>query len=90
MFRKNTKHSQENLFGIINTLPLKQQKLLLTSEEYQFYEIIFCSIHEEDYSVLYSETSQPSKCAGKRVSLGVNTDEQIFVELRGTIQEYQF
>ena len=52
MFRKNTKHSQENLFGIINTLPLKQQKLLLTSEEYQFYEIIFCSIHEEDYSVL--------------------------------------
>lgn len=69
MFRKNNKHSQENLFGIINTLPKRQQQLLLASEEYKFYEIIFCSINEEDFSVLYSETdSRPNAPVNALVS----------------------
>lgn len=34
MFKKNTKHVQENLFSFINTLPERQKKLLIASEEY--------------------------------------------------------
>ncbi|MEW6652179.1 MAG: transposase [Bacteroidota bacterium] len=56
MFRKSTKHSHGNLFSFLNTLPSKQQKLLTASDKYKFYEIIFCSINEEDFSVLFSET----------------------------------
>jgi len=55
MFRKNTKHHQGEIFGFKNTLSTKIQKELYQSEEYKFYEIIFCNIKEEDFACLYSE-----------------------------------
>jgi len=69
MFRKNTKHSQGSLFSFLSTLPSRQQNLLMASEEYKFYEIIFCSINEEDFSVLFSETdSRPNAPVNALVS----------------------
>lgn len=69
MFRKNTKHVQENLFSFHNTLPLRQQNLLQSSEEYKFYEIIFCNIKEEDFSILYADTdSRPNAPVNALVS----------------------
>lgn len=69
MFRKSTKHTQQELFSMVNTLSAKQQKLLLSSEEYSFYELIFCSIKEEDYSILYSKTkSRPNAPVNAMVS----------------------
>ncbi len=69
MFVKNTNHTQENLFGFQNILPQKQQLLLEKSQEYKFYEIIFCNIKEEDYSVLYSNIdSRPNAPVNTLVS----------------------
>lgn len=69
MFVKNAKHNQENLFGFQNTLPKKQLQLLEKSQEYKFYEIIFCNINEEDYLVLYSDTdSRPNAPVNTLVS----------------------
>ena len=69
MFRKNTKHLQESLFGFRNDLAKKQQKELDESEESKFYEIIFCNIDEEDFSCLYSDTdSRPNSPINAMVS----------------------
>lgn len=73
MFRKNTKHNQASLFSFINTLPTRQQKLLQKSEEYKFYKIIFCSINEEDFSVLFSET----ETANPDNALNLLTDDSV-------------
>ena len=55
MFRKNTKHTQSNLFGFTNIVSPKMAKELQESEEKKFYELIFCNIKEEDFACLYSE-----------------------------------
>ena len=55
MFRKNTKHLQPDLFGLLNTLPERMKKKVKESEEYYFYELIFSQIDEEIFSVLYSD-----------------------------------
>jgi hypothetical protein len=69
MFRKNTKHIQEEIFGFKNTLPTKLQRELYQSEEYKFYEIIFCNIKEEDFTCLYSEKeSRPNSPVNAMVS----------------------
>ena len=69
MFRKNTKHIQNEIFGFKNTLPTKIQRELYKSEEYKFYEIIYCSINEEIFSVLYSEKeSRPNSPVNSMVS----------------------
>jgi len=69
MFRKNTKHLQETLFGFRDDLQKKQQEELDKSEESKFYEIIFCSINEEDFECLYSETdSRPNAPVNALVS----------------------
>jgi len=69
MFRKNTKHLQETLFGFRSDLHKKQQEELDESEESKFYEIIFCNIDEEDYACLYSETdSRPNAPVNAMVS----------------------
>jgi len=69
MFRENKKHTQGNLFGFHSTLPKKQQELLEKSEEYKFYELIFCKIQEKDYEVLYSATdSRPNSSVNSLVS----------------------
>jgi len=55
MFRKNTKHTQSNLFGYANIISDKMANELQASEEQKFYELIFCNIREEDFAPLYSE-----------------------------------
>jgi hypothetical protein len=61
MFRKNEDHLQGNIFSFQSELPKSQQKLLYQSEQYKFYELIFCNIDEEIFKDLYSETdSRPN------------------------------
>lgn len=55
MFRKNTKHSQTNIFGFTNIVSSQMAKELQESEEQKFYELIFCQIKEEEFSCLYSD-----------------------------------
>lgn len=55
MFRKNSKHTQSNIFSFANMVTSKMAKELQESEEQQFYELIFCNIKEEDFACLYSE-----------------------------------
>ncbi len=44
MFKKNTKHLQPNLFGLLNSLPDNIQKKVKQSEEFHFYNLIFRNI----------------------------------------------
>ena len=61
MFRKNTSHLQSSLFGIASQLPKAKLKKLRKSKEYDFYQLVFCKINEEDFSVLYSDScSRPN------------------------------
>ncbi|MFA4853445.1 MAG: transposase [Bacteroidales bacterium] len=55
MFRKNTKHTQSNIFGFTNIVSPQMAKELQASEEQKFYELIFCNLKEEDFACLYSE-----------------------------------
>jgi len=57
MFRKNTSHLQSSLFGIASQLPEAKLKKLKKSKEYEFYRLVFSQITEEDFAVLYSDTS---------------------------------
>ena len=57
MFRKNTSHLQSSLFGIESQLPEAKLKKLKKSKEYDFYRLVFCKIAEEDFAILYSDTS---------------------------------
>ncbi|MBN2455336.1 MAG: transposase [Sedimentisphaerales bacterium] len=57
MFRKNTSHIQHSLFGVESQLLQTKLKKLKKSKEYDFYRLIFCRIAEEDFAVLYSDTS---------------------------------
>lgn len=66
MFRKNTKHSQSNIFGFANIVSPQMAKEIQSSEEQKFYELIFCNIKEEDFSCLYSEI-------GSRPNVPVNS-----------------
>lgn len=61
MFKKNTKHLQSDIFGMRNTMPATLKKHAVNSEEYHFYNIIFCNIKEKIFSVLYSgKKSRPN------------------------------
>jgi hypothetical protein len=61
MFRKNERHQQKDLFSFHESLPESYQKLLKESEEYKFYELIFCNIDEDIFKILYSEVeSRPN------------------------------
>lgn len=55
MFKKNTKHTQSNLFGFANSISPKMAEELQASEEQKFYELIFCNIREDDFACLYSD-----------------------------------
>ena len=55
MFKKNTKHLQSDMFGMQSTMPETLKKHAVKSEEYHFYNIIFCNIKEKIFSVLYSD-----------------------------------
>ena len=61
MFKKNIKHLQPNLFGLLNTLPESMQKKAKQSKEYAFYNLIFRYIDEQIFSVLFSDVkSRPN------------------------------
>ena len=61
MFKKNTKHTQTNLFGIDSVLPAQLCKQMEDSEEHTFYKLIFSNIREEDFACLFSEVySRPN------------------------------
>ena len=55
MFKKNTAHLQEELFGFDNYLSETKREKLRNSKEKAFYNIIFRNIDEKLFSVLYSD-----------------------------------
>ena len=69
MFKKNTKHTQADIFGLFNTLPERMKKKIEKSEEYTFYRLIFCNIKEDIFSILYSDAkSRPNAPINAMVS----------------------
>jgi len=61
MFKKNTRHTQTNIFGFTNIVSPQMAKELQDSEEQKFYELIFRNIIEEDFACIYSDTdSRPN------------------------------
>ena len=55
MFKKNEGHLQKRLFTFESQLTDTKRKKLRSMPEYHFYEMIFCNIEEEDFSILFSE-----------------------------------
>jgi len=55
MFKKNAKHLQIDIFGLNNTMPKELMKHAVKSEEHHFYNLIFCHISEDIFSVMYSD-----------------------------------
>ena len=69
MFKKNTKHTQADIFGLFNTLPERMKKKIEKSEELTFYRLIFCNIKEDIFSKLYSDAkSRPNAPINAMVS----------------------
>lgn len=56
MFRPNETHRQQDIFGIEAQLPPEFRKRLRESEEYAFYEQVFCRIPEAVFADLYSDS----------------------------------
>ena len=89
MFKKNTKHTQSNIFGYTNIISEKMAKELQESEEQQFYKLIFCNIKEEDFACLYSEIDSrpnvPVNCMVSAILLqhrGKLTYEKLFDSIK--------
>lgn len=89
LFKKNVKHLQSDLFGLLDSLPKLSQKTAKKSQEYQFYKLIFCNIDEEIFSVLYSDVkSRPNSPINAMVSALILqsrngwTYEQLFDSIR--------
>jgi len=69
MFRENTTHLQTSFFDIERQLSESKRKKIRESEEYNFYQLIFKKIKEEDFAVLYSENgSRPNSAVNIMVS----------------------
>ena len=69
MFRKNTTHLQTSFFDIESQLSESKKKKIRESEEYNFYQLIFKKIKEENFAVLYSENgSRPNSAVNIMVS----------------------
>ena len=69
MYKSNTSHLQQNLFGIESHLSDKKRRKLEQSAEATFYQMIFCAIKEDDFSVLYSDcTGRPNAPINSLVS----------------------
>ncbi len=56
MFRPNETHHQQDLFSLKAQLPQRSWKLLKESQEYAFYEEIFCRIPESVFAELYHDS----------------------------------
>jgi hypothetical protein len=69
LFKKNVKHLQSDLFGLLDSLPESSRNSAKSSKEYQFYKLIFCNIDEELFSILYSDKkSRPNSPINAMVS----------------------
>lgn len=69
MFKKNTKHLQPNLFGLLHSLPDNMQKKVKQSEEFHFYNLIFRNINEDLFKPLFSDKeSRPNSPINAMVS----------------------
>ena len=69
MFRKNTTHLQRSFFDIESQLSESKKKKIRESEEYNFYQLIFKKIKEENFAVLYSKNgSRPNSVVNIMVS----------------------
>ena len=69
MFRENIEHLQKDLFGLFQSMPADLQKKAEKSQERQFYELLFCNIDEQIFSVLYSnEPSRPNRAVNSMVA----------------------
>lgn len=69
MYRPNTSHQQRDIFGVETYLPKKKLDKLKASKEYTFYQLIFCNINEDLFSVLYSDKkSRPNAPINAMVS----------------------
>lgn len=69
MFKKNTTHTQPDLFGFYHQLSPKMQHKVKESEEYLFYQLIYSRIREEDFAGLYSENgSRPNAPVNAMIS----------------------
>jgi len=55
MFKQNKAHLQSKMFGLLSSLPEAMQKHAKESEEYCFYQIIFCNINEKLFAPLFSD-----------------------------------
>lgn len=61
MFRENKSYLQTTFFDIMKGFSKRKRKRIMESEEYSFYELIFCNIKEEDFEGLYSKNgSRPN------------------------------
>ncbi len=89
MFRKNHKHKQPGLFGFQNVIKDSMRREIMDSEEYKFYELIFCRIREEDFAPLYSDKeSRPNSPVNSMVSalLLQHRNRWTFAELHKNIK----
>ena len=69
MYKANTRHFQQNIFGAEMLLPEKKLEKLLRSKEYALYKLIFCNIDESLFSCLYSDKkSRPNSPINAMVS----------------------
>ena len=57
MFRTNETHRQQDIFGLEGRLPPQTWELLKESQEYAFYEQIFCRIPEPVFAELYHDSA---------------------------------
>jgi hypothetical protein len=57
VFRPNETHHQQDLFGLKARLPQRTWELLKESQEYAFYEEIFCRIPESVFAELYDDSA---------------------------------
>ena len=57
MFRENSVHLQENLFGTVCQLSKQQQKRLERSKEFYIYEHFFSQIDEKIFEPLYFDNN---------------------------------
>jgi hypothetical protein len=57
VFRPNATHHQQDLFGLKARLPQRTWELLKESQEYAFYEEIFCRIPESVFAELYDDSA---------------------------------
>ena len=77
MFKKNTKHLQPNLFGLLNSLPDNMQKKVKQSEEFHFYNLIFRNIPEDLFKPLFSDKeSRPNSPINAMVSALILMDRR--------------